>query len=254
MARTVIAANWKMHKTIGQALEFVRGLKEALAHKPVAAEVIVAPPFTSIGALAGELKNSGIFLAAQNIHPSAQGALTGEISGEMLADAGCRYCIVGHSERRRIFGEDNDFINAKMLAALNYGMTPIFCIGETLAEREEGATYSILSTQLKEGLNKVTADDIKNIIIAYEPVWAIGTGKTATPEQAQEAHLFIRNFLRTAYGKDAADTPIIYGGSVTHANIRSLMACEEINGALVGSASLDLASFLAIINFQQEGF
>ena len=250
MAKTIIAANWKMYKTTGQAIEFAHGLKDALLKKPVSATVVVAPPFTSIGTLAAEFKGSPILLAAQNMHPASQGAFTGEISGEMLVDAGCQCCIVGHSERRRLFGEDNAFINAKITAALNYGLMPIFCLGETLPEREAGTIFDILTGQLKEGLNKVPANDIKKITIAYEPVWAIGTGKTATPGQAQEVHLFIRNLLAEIYGeKEAAGISIIYGGSVTPANIDSLMAQQEINGALVGSASLDLASFLQIINF-----
>jgi triosephosphate isomerase (TIM) len=250
MAGTIIAANWKMNKTTGQAIELARGLKEALLKKPVSATVVIAPPFTSIGALAGEFKDSPVFLAAQNMHPAAEGAFTGEISGKMIVDAGCRYCIIGHSERRQLFGEDNTLINAKITAALNYGLMPIFCIGETLAERNTGAALIVLTKQLKEGLNKVPANDIKKIAIAYEPVWAIGTGKTATPGQVQETHLFIRNLLSEMYGeKEAEGISIIYGGSVTAANIGSLMAEREINGVLVGSASLDLASFLAIINF-----
>ena len=251
MARTIIAANWKMNKTIGQAVEFARGLKNALLQKPVEADVVIAPPFTSINSLAAELKHSNICLAAQNINPAAAGAFTGEISAEMILDAGCRYCIIGHSERRRLYGEDNAFINAKIIATLNYGLLPIFCMGEILEEREAGTTLAILTKQLKEGLNNVPANDIQKIVIAYEPVWAIGTGRTATPGQAQEIHLFIRNLLSEMYGeKEAESISIIYGGSVTAANIGSLMAEREINGALVGSASLDLASFLAIINFE----
>lgn len=250
MAETIIAANWKMNKTTGQAIEFVRGLKEALLKKPASATVVIAPPFTSIGSLAAELKDTSIFLAAQNMHSAAAGAFTGEISGEMILDAGCRYCIIGHSERRRLFYEDDALINAKIIAALSYGLKPIFCIGETLAERDSGEAFAVLTRQLKEGLNKVQANDIGNIVIAYEPVWAIGTGKTATLGQIQEAHLFIRNLMSSMYGeKEAAATSILYGGSVTSANIRSLMATPEVNGVLVGSASLDLASFSAIINF-----
>ena len=250
MAGTIIVANWKMHKITGEAIEFARGLKDVLFKKPVSAAIVIAPPFTSIWALAAEFKGSNIFLAAQNMYPASPGAFTGEISGEMLVDAGCQYCIVGHSERSRLFGEDNALINAKITAALNYGLMPIFCIGETLSEREAGATLIVLAKQLKEGLNKVSANDIRKIAIAYEPVWAIGTGKTATPGQVQEAHLFIRNLLNEVYGeKEAADISIIYGGSVTAANICSLMSQKEINGVLVGSASLDLASFLAIVNF-----
>lgn len=250
MAGTIIAANWKMNKTIGQAVEFARGLKDALVKKPVAAAIVIAPPFTCIGTLAVEFRDSNISLAAQNMNPAAAGAFTGEVSAEMIVDAGCRYCIVGHSERRLLFGEDNSFINAKIKAALNYGLMPIFCVGETLEERNSGAAFVVLAKQLKEGLNKVSASDIGKIAVAYEPVWAIGTGKTATSGQVQEAHLFIRNLLSEMYGeKEAASVSIIYGGSVTAANIGSLMAEQEINGVLVGSASLDLGSFLAIANF-----
>lgn len=250
MAGTIIVANWKMNKTTGQAIEFARGLKDALLKNPVSAAVVIAPPFTSIGVMAAEFKDSDVLLAAQNMYPAYSGAFTGEISGEMVVDSGCRYCIIGHSERRQLFGEDNALINAKITAALNYGLMPIFCIGETLAQRNSGAAFIVLTKQLKEGLNKVTANDIKKITIAYEPVWAIGTGRTATPGQAQEAHLFIRNLLSEMYGeKAAAVVSIIHGGSVTSANISSLMAEQEINGVLVGSASLDLASFLAIVNF-----
>ncbi len=250
MAGTIIAANWKMNKTAGQAIEFARGLKEALLTKPVSAAVVIAPPFTCMSVLSAEFQDSAVSLAAQNMHPASSGAYTGEISGKMIVDAGCRYCIVGHSERRQLFGEDNALINAKITAALDCGLMPIFCIGETLEERNSGEEFSVLTQQLKEGLNKVAASDIEKISIAYEPVWAIGTGRTATPGQAQEAHLFIRNLLSEMYGeKEAAVVSIIYGGSVTSASIGSLMAEPEINGVLVGSASLDLASFLAIINF-----
>jgi len=249
MAGTIIAANWKMHKTIGQAVEFARGLKKALCPNPAAASVVIAPPFTSMAALAVEFKGSPVLLAGQNIYPGAAGPFTGEISGEMLADAGCRYCLVGHSERRRLFGENNALINAKIKSALSWGLMPIFCLGETLAQREAGKTPAILTKQLKEGLNKIPPGAIQKIIVAYEPVWAIGTGKTATPGQVQEAHLLIRNLLREKYGgKKAAGISIIYGGSVTAANCGSLMAQQEVNGLLVGSASLDLASFIAIIN------
>jgi triosephosphate isomerase (TIM) len=251
MPGALIGANWKMNKTTGQALEFVRGLKAALVKKPVAAAVVIAPPFTSLRSLAAELNDSAVCLAAQNMHPASQGAFTGEISGEMLADAGCRYCIIGHSERRQLFGEGNALINAKITAALNSGLMPIFCIGETLAEKNTGETLNVLSKQVKEGLNKIPASDIEKIAVAYEPVWAIGTGHTATPGQVQEAHSFIRNLLSEIYGqKEAADVSIIYGGSVTAVNISALMAEREINGVLVGSASLELASFLAIVNYQ----
>jgi triosephosphate isomerase len=251
MAETIIVANWKMYKTIAQAIEFARGLKHALSAKTVLATIVIAPPFTSLGALKPELQASAIGLAGQNMNAAQQGAMTGEIAGGMLQDAGCKYCIIGHSERRLHFGEDDKQINAKVIAALGCGLRPIFCIGETLAERETAATFRVISRQLKEGLNKVAAGDIKKIIIAYEPVWAIGTGKTATPQQAQEVHLFIRKFLKETYGeKETAAVSIIYGGSVNAENIDSLMAQSEVNGVLVGSASLDLTAFLRILNFK----
>jgi triosephosphate isomerase (TIM) len=251
MAETIIVANWKMHKTMGQAIEFAHGLKDALSKNPVSAAVVIAPPFTSLGALKLELKDSVIHLAGQNMNAAPRGAMTGEISGEMLLDTGCKYCILGHSERRLHFSEDDRLINAKVIAALECGLNPVFCIGETLAEREAAATFPIIFRQLKEGLNKISAGDIKKIVIAYEPVWAIGTGKTATPQQAQEVHLFIRKFLNEIYGeKEAVVVSIIYGGSVNAGNIDSLIAQTEISGVLVGSASLDIASFLRIINFQ----
>lgn len=250
MPETIIAANWKMNKTRGQACEFARGLKEALVKKPVSSTIVVAPPFTCLETLAREFAGCAVQLAGQNMHAAESGAFTGEIAGQLLSDAGCSCCIIGHSERRQLFSEDNTTINAKIIAASGYGLKPIFCVGETLAERESGAAFSVITLQLKEGLNKVSAGDIQKIVIAYEPVWAIGTGETATPSQAQEAHLFIRNLLSGMYGQDeAAKVPIIYGGSVNGVNIGSLMAQKEINGVLVGSASLDLASFLKIINF-----
>jgi triosephosphate isomerase (TIM) len=250
MPETIIVANWKMNKTIGQAIEFARGLKDALLKKSAAAAVIIAPPFTGLGALATEFRGSNILLAAQNMHPAEQGPFTGEISGKMLADAGCKYCIVGHSERRQFFGEDNALINAKIIAALCSGLKPVFCIGETLTERERGLTFDVIASQVKEGLNKVPAGDIQKTVLAYEPVWAIGTGRTATPAQAQEAHIFIRNLLSEIYGSDKADAiSIIYGGSVSVDTIGTLMSQPDINGALVGSASLELESFLAIVNF-----
>jgi triosephosphate isomerase len=199
--------------------------------------------------LSAELISSNILLAGQNLHQAERGAFTGEISAEMLINIGCRYCIVGHSERRLLFGEDNALINAKIITALSYGLKPIFCVGETLAESEQGNALDVIARQIKEGLNKIAAGDIKKVVVAYEPVWAIGTGKAATPGQAQEAHLFIRNSLNEIYGKNqAADVSLLYGGSVNAANIAALMKQQEINGVLVGSASLDLDSFLAIIN------
>jgi triosephosphate isomerase len=212
--------------------------------------VIVAPPFTSIYTVAAVLMGSVIHVAAQNLHDKQAGAFTGEISAGMLVDAGCEYVIVGHSERRTIFGEKDDVINRKLKAAISSGLKPIFCIGETLEEREAGRTFAVIERQIKEGLNNFTADDIKNIVIAYEPVWAIGTGRTATPEQAQEVHACIRTVMGKIYGDDLAGLlHVIYGGSVNPGTIGGLMAQTDIDGALVGGASLDVESFVKIIRF-----
>ncbi|HUH65315.1 MAG TPA: triose-phosphate isomerase [Syntrophales bacterium] len=249
MRRPIIAGNWKMHKTVRESVDFARQLMIEYVGSPDRS-VIVAPPFTSLYAVAQVLFGSGIHLAAQNLHDKQAGAFTGEISAAMLADCGCGYVIVGHSERRTIFGERDDFINRKLKTAISFDLRPIFCIGETLEEREGGLTFSVIERQIKEGLNKFTADDIKNCVIAYEPVWAIGTGRTATPEQAQEVHAYIRSIVAAAYGdKLAALLHVIYGGSVNPGNIGGLMAQPDIDGALVGGASLDVENFVKIIRF-----
>lgn len=250
MIRPVIAGNWKMNKTIGEAVDFAARLREALGSRDER-DVIVAPPFTALQAVAAALGGSAIRLAAQNLHEAEKGAYTGEISAAMLAEAGCACVIVGHSERRTLFGEGNERINRKLQTALAAGMQPIFCIGETLAEREAGRMPAVIEEQLKEGLNHLTAGDIGKTVIAYEPVWAIGTGRTASPDQAQEVHRLIREWLGQQYGAGrAAATAILYGGSVTPKNISELMAQPDINGALVGGASLDVATFMEIIQYQ----
>jgi triosephosphate isomerase len=203
MRRPIIAGNWKMHKTVRESVDFARQLIIAYVESPDR-RVIVAPPFTSIYAVAEVLMGSGIHLAAQNLHDKQAGAYTGEISAAMLVDAGCEYVIVGHSERRTIFGEKDDVINRKLRAAISFDLKPIFCIGETLEEREAGRTFLVVERQIKEGLNNFTADDIKPIVIAYEPVWAIGTGRTATPQQAQEVHAYIRAVMGKIYGNSLA--------------------------------------------------
>jgi triosephosphate isomerase len=249
MRRPIIAGNWKMHKTVRESVDFARQLMIAYAESPDR-RVIVAPPFTSIYTVAAVLMGSGIHVAAQNLHDKQAGAFTGEISAGMLVDAGCEYVIVGHSERRTIFGEKDDVINRKLKAAISSGLKPIFCIGETLEEREAGRTFAVIERQIKEGLNNFTADDIKSIVIAYEPVWAIGTGRTATPEQAQEVHACIRTVMGKIYGDDLAGLlHVIYGGSVNPGTIGGLMAQTDIDGALVGGASLDVESFVKIIRF-----
>jgi triosephosphate isomerase (TIM) len=244
-----IAGNWKMNKKIREAVQFTNELKNKIA--PLDDRMVVlAPPFTALSAVADVLKGSNIHLSAQNLSDKADGAFTGEVSASMLAEAGCEYVIIGHSERRILFGETDALINGKIKMALSSGLKPIFCVGETLTEREKNQTFKVIERQIKEGLNNVCIDDIRRAIIAYEPVWAIGTGKTATPEQAQEVHVFIRLLVETAYDKDvASDIPIIYGGSVNPQNIDEIMAKGNINGVLVGGASLDVDSFLRIVRF-----
>jgi len=249
MVRPVIAGNWKMNKTIAEAVAFAAGLRAAYSAPPDR-EVIIAPPFTALQAVAEAIRGSFIHLAAQNLHEAEKGAYTGEISAGMLREAGCACVIVGHSERRTLFGEDDPLINRKLRASITAGLKPIFCVGESLRQREENKTETVIERQLKEGLNNFTADDIGACIIAYEPVWAIGTGKTASPAQAEEVHRFIREWIAGRYGQErAAALAILYGGSVTPKSIADLMAQPDINGALVGGASLDVDSFVRIIGF-----
>jgi triosephosphate isomerase len=247
--RALIIGNWKMHKTVAQAVEFARELAggfTAMADRDVA----IAPPFTALQALQAVLKDTPIALCAQDVHWEQEGAFTGEVSAPMLLDAGCRYVLIGHSERRRWFGESNEDVNRKAKAALRAGLFPVVCVGETLDEREADQTLSVLRRQLKEGLNNIAADDIRRTIVAYEPVWAIGTGKTAAPEQAEEIHDFIRQFIARICGTEiAAGICILYGGSVNRDNAGSLMAQKDIDGLLVGGASLDTGSFRKIIHY-----
>lgn len=249
MARPFIAGNWKMNKTIREAVDFTNQLKNLTAGLDDR-DVIIAPPFTALYSVAETLKGSNIHLSAQNLSDKAEGAYTGEVSARMLTDAGCAYVIIGHSERRTLYGEKDAVINAKIIIALAAGLKPIFCIGETLEEREKNRTFNVIERQIKEGLNNLNTGDIRRGVIAYEPVWAIGTGKTATPEQAQEVHAYIRQLMKNAYGENVAtDVPVIYGGSVNPKNIATLMAERDIDGALVGGASLESESFIRIIKF-----
>jgi triosephosphate isomerase len=249
MVKPFIAGNWKMNKTIREAVDFTNQLKNLIAGLDDR-DVIIAPPFTALYSVAEALKGSHINLSAQNMNDKAEGAYTGEVSARMLADAGCRHVIIGHSERRNLFGEIDSVINDKIKIALASGINPIFCIGETLEEREEDSTFRVIERQIKEGLNNLNRDDIRRLVIAYEPVWAIGTGRTATPEQAQEVHEFVRHLMDATYGEHAAgDIPVIYGGSVNPKNISVLMAERDIDGVLVGGASLDIDSFIRIVKF-----
>ena len=244
----LMAGNWKMHKTSAEAVSLVEGLKPQLA--PVKdMEVVVCPPFTALGAVARALAGSAIGLGAQNLYWEKEGAFTGEVSAPMLADLGCTYVIVGHSERRQHFGETDEIVQRKARAAVNAGLRPIVCLGESLREREAGTTFDVLEAQVKGSLRGLSGDS--GIVVAYEPVWAIGTGRTATPAQAQEAHAFIRKLLESLLSPAAAAaTRILYGGSVKPDNVRDLMAQPDVDGALVGGASLDPNSFGKIVRFK----
>ncbi len=246
-----IAGNWKMNKTVGEAVDLVRELKTALAGVK-GVEVAVAPPFTALFAVRKEIEGSPIRLAAQNLYWEEKGAFTGEISPVMLKEVGCHYVIVGHSERRQFFGETDETVNRRIKTALGHGLKVIFCIGETLQEREGGKTFSVIERQIGGGLKGLGEPEMKNVVIAYEPVWAIGTGKTATPEQAEEVHGFIRSKLEKLYSREVSEeTRIQYGGSVTPENVRGLMDKPNIDGALVGGASLKTDSFSKIVRFKE---
>jgi triosephosphate isomerase len=243
----VIAANWKMHKTIGEARAFAETFRREVG-ATARCEIVVAGPFTALAALRDAFAGTPIAVAGQNAHPEPQGAFTGEVSVSMLVDAGCRWVILGHSERRALFGESDAFVARKLAAALAARLRPIVCVGESLAEREAGRTFEVLGGQLEGSLAGVTPGQAAGLVIAYEPVWAIGTGRTATPEIAQEAHAFVRAQLTRRFGADAAAAiRIQYGGSVKPDNSAALLAQPDIDGALVGGASLDPASFWAII-------
>ncbi len=249
--KPVIAGNWKMNLTVPEALGLVRGILPSCSGKKTV-EAIIAPPFTALHATACEIKGKEIGLAAQNMHFEPKGAFTGEVSAAMLRDAGCTHVILGHSERRQYFCETDEGVNRKVKTAISEGLTPIMCIGESLEERETGATFKVIETQLNGGLSGLSTGQAGKVIVAYEPVWAIGTGRTATPAQAQEVHAFIREKLSGAFGKEAASSVrILYGGSVTPDNIKSLMAMEDIDGALVGGASLKAESFSALVNYSE---
>ncbi len=234
----IIAANWKMYKTGAEAQEFLTQIKGKIASS---VKVFIAPSFTALPVMTSK----EVVLGAQNMHEAEEGAFTGEISARMLKDAGARFVILGHSERRRLFHESDGLIHQKLKKAISSGLLPILCVGETLEARESKKTFDVLSTQLKTALAGISPSEI---VLAYEPVWAIGTGKTATPEIAQEAHLFCRGFLQKLWGEDhAAKTPILYGGSVTPETASALAKQPDIDGALVGGASLDVAKFIQII-------
>jgi triosephosphate isomerase len=250
MALPLMAGNWKMNKTIGEGLSLGLRLKESLAGID-AVEIVIAPPFTIIDRIRGELGDSNIRLAGQNLFWEEEGAYTGEISPAMVKDAGCDYVILGHSERREYFHESDDMVNKKVLAALKNDLNPILCVGETLTERDDGKTFAVVEKQVRSGLEGCLQGQMRHVTIAYEPVWAIGTGKTAQPEEAEDVHQRIREVLHDLFEMEALEnTRIIYGGSVNPHNIDALMAQPNIDGALVGGASLKADSFERIVRFQ----
>ncbi len=249
MRKPIMAGNWKMFKTPAETTAFfekVRPLVAASGH----CEIVIAPPFTSLAAAVAAVQGTAIHAGSQNIAWAKEGAFTGEVSGPMLAAVGATHAIVGHSERRQYFGETDETVLKRTQAALEFGLTPIVCVGERLEERESGKTEAVLISQFQKGIAGLNAAQFAKIVIAYEPVWAIGTGKTATPEIAADAHRVIRGEVKAKYGKEAADAiRILYGGSVKPDNVKALMAQPDIDGALVGGAALDPVGFASIVNF-----
>jgi triosephosphate isomerase len=252
MRRYLIAGNWKMFKTISEGLALVDEIRAGRAAQPAEVDVLVAPPFTALRAIAESLGDSGIALGAQNMHFEREGAFTGEVSPTMLKDVGCSHVILGHSERRQHFGETDEGVGRKARAAFDHGLIPILCVGETLNEREASRTLEVVERQVERALRSLTPEEATRAVIAYEPVWAIGTGLAATPEQAQEVHAFIRQLVSRSHGEEvAAAQRILYGGSVKPNNAKELMSQADIDGALVGGACLKSESFLQIIRFDQ---
>ncbi|MBR2344516.1 MAG: triose-phosphate isomerase [Lentisphaeria bacterium] len=248
--KVIIAGNWKMNKNACEGVALVEDLKKIFADCSCSceADVVVCPPFTTIGAVVEAAKNSNIKVGAQNIHWADNGAFTGEISGDMLKTAGVEYVIIGHSERRQYFGETDATVNARLKAALKYDLIPIVCVGELLDERESGKTEAVLSTQIRGGFDGISGAEMEKIVVAYEPVWAIGTGKTATPEIAEAAHAHIRKELAAMFGTEVAEkVRIQYGGSMKAANARELVAQKDIDGGLIGGAALKADEFAKLI-------
>jgi len=248
MRKPLMAGNWKMHKTISEGIAMVKELKTLISDaKDV--DVLICPVFTSINALSNEVKGSNIKIGAQNVYWEPKGAFTGEIAVNMLVDAGCSFVIIGHSERRQYFGETDETVNKKTKAALAAGLIPVVCVGETLQERESNATFNVIEKQIRDGIKNFSKEEAEKIVIAYEPVWAIGTGKTATPQQAQEVHEFIRKIYSQMYAEASDKVRILYGGSVKPDNVSELMKQKDIDGGLVGGASLEAASFAKLVKF-----
>lgn len=251
MRRPILAGNWKMNTSLNEAVQLVTGLKREV-DGVTDVDIVVCPPFTHLTTINDVIEGSNIALGAQNMYVTESGAYTGEISPTMLKDAGCTYVILGHSERREYFKESDEFINTKVKKALEHGLTPIICVGETLEQREQGITSDIVSTQVKGCLAGLSDSDMLKCVLAYEPVWAIGTGKTATDEQAQEVHALIRSLLVELFSDSvASQIRIQYGGSVKPDNVAGLMSQPDIDGALVGGASLKADSFAQIVKFNK---
>ncbi|MGA2731396.1 MAG: triose-phosphate isomerase [Syntrophobacteraceae bacterium] len=248
--KPLIAANWKMYKTVAEAISFVKSVQEETG-PCTDREVVIAPAYTALKAVRGILKQQGYGLAAQNCHWEEKGAFTGEISPIMLKDLGCEYVIVGHSERRQLFGETDETVRLKVGAVFKAGMEPVVCVGEVLDQREQGKTFEVVAGQLEGALNGLSPMQAERLVIAYEPVWAIGTGRTATPGQAQEVHAFIRERIASLFNKGVEKKArILYGGSVKPSNIDELMAEPDVDGALVGGASLEVGSFKRLVQFK----
>ncbi len=248
--RPIIAANWKLHKTVAEAQQFVDELKAGVAALE-GVDVVVAAPFTALYVMSKDLQGTSIHLAAQDLFWEDHGAYTGEISAPMLVDVGCSHVLIGHSERRQCFGETDDTVHRKVQAALTAGLHPIVCIGETLEQRQADQTFHIIETQIRSGLAGCNADQVSRLVLAYEPIWAIGTGVTATPTEAQDVHRQIRHLLAEMWGEAAAQgLRVQYGGSVKPDNVAALMAEPDIDGALVGGASLEADSFIGILTYR----
>lgn len=249
MRKPVIAGNWKLFKTIAESVALVQELKPLVAGNQ-GVEIVVAPVFTALSRVSDALSGSNVSLASQDCYWEEEGAFTGEVAPKLLKDAGCSHTIIGHSERRQYFGETDLSVNKKTVAAIAAGLCAIVCAGESLAERESDQTFAVIETQIQGGLSGLTEKSFEHIIIAYEPVWAIGTGKTASDAQAQEVHAFIRQLIARLFSQQVADAVrILYGGSVKPDNVKGLMTQPDIDGALVGGASLKAESFAAIVNF-----
>jgi triosephosphate isomerase (TIM) len=251
MRRPILAANWKMHKTTAEAEAFAATFVPLVADA-VDVDIVLAPPFTALDRLGRALAGSNVMLAAQNANPEEKGAYTGEVAPGMLADVGCRYAIVGHSERRTLYGEGDALVARKAAALFAAGLVPIVCVGESLEQHEAGRTFEVVSSQLAGSLAELPRDRAAEVVVAYEPIWAIGTGKTATPEAAQQVHAFAREQLRGRFGAAGDAIRIQYGGSVKPDNVDELMAQADIDGALVGGASLDPEAFSRIVHFEKR--